>query len=95
VNCGFVLPPQKQMENRQDMDQEENAGYEILQNEKGYMIVCKSNKASHTTIVSKSIVDEVCLFLKSQNRRLSVAEIVVALRISHISVYNALKVLRF
>jgi len=95
VNCGFVFPPQKQMENRQDIDQEENAGYEVLQNEKGYLIVCKSNKASYTTSVSKFIVDEVCLFLKSQNRRLSVAEIGVALKISHVSVYNALKVLRF
>lgn len=95
VNCGFVLPPQKQMENKQDMDQEENAGYEVLQNEKGYMIACKSNKASYTTCVSKSMVDEVCLFLKSQNVRLSTTEIGAALKISHVSVYNALKVLRF
>lgn len=94
VNCGFVFPPQKQMENIRDTDLEENAGYEVLQNEKGYTIVCKSDKASYTICVSKSIVDEVCLFLKNQNGRLSAAEIGIALKISTVSVYNALKVLR-
>lgn len=95
VNCGFVFPPQKQMETSQDMDREENVGYDVLQNEKGYLIVCKSNKATHTQSVSKCLVDEVCLFLKSQKKSLSVTEIEVALKISNVSIYNALKVLRF
>jgi uncharacterized Zn finger protein (UPF0148 family) len=93
VDCGYLFSPQERANNPQDRSNED-ARYKVLENDKSYLIVCKSEKASYTTSVSKSIVEAVYQFLKSQNRKLSAVEIGIASRISNVSAHNALRVLK-
>jgi len=95
LNCGFTLHGAKQVEKTQKPSLDSKTRFKIFESQNGYKIVCKSDKASYTTCVSKATVEETYRFLKADGRKFRVKKIEMALKISNVSVHNALRVLRF
>jgi Fe2+ or Zn2+ uptake regulation protein len=94
TSCGLEIDAQNQMENSEKPGLDSIlTGYKIRENKKGFAIIRQSKKASYTTNISRSTVEEIYRFLKNNGEQLPACEIYRALDISDASTYNALRVL--